>query len=701
MSGKRSTAIQDENAKIAADHFLGIDTAGKKAEEIELEWFENHYHGDMPQLTLRAVLMGMFLGGIMSLSNLYIGLKTGWGLGVAITACILSYSLGSVMQKVGLLKTNLSILENNCMQSTASSAGYSTGGALVSAIAALLMIEGQHLNFWLLMVWTIFLAILGVTMAIPMKRQMINIEQLRFPSGVAAAETLRSLYAKGEDATKKASALLYAGLVGAVMSFFKDNTYSWYPEKFRTPYSFDLPAALKMKGRTFSEWTISWDNSLIMIAAGALIGIRTGWSMLAGAILNFGVLAPMALAAGELHLGATGELGYRQIVDWSLWPGAAIMVTSGLMTFLFGWRTIGRAFAGIKNLIPSANRTVDPRLTAMEAIEVPGSWFILGVLFSGLGCMAILAISFSVSWWMGALSVVMTFFLGIVACRATGETDITPIGAMGKITQLMYGVLAPAHRVAGGALQAAKINLMTACVTAGAAGSSADLLTDLKSGYLLGANPRRQFLAQFWGIFAGAAVIVPAFYLLVPDASVLGSAKFPAPAAQVWKGVAELLSQGLGVLSESRRWGLAIGGLVGILLAIADKVTPSKYKMYVPSSMGLGLAFVIPFYNTLSMFVGALIVHIMSKRKPQWSEDYTVPIASGVIAGESLMGVFLNLSTLNFNEIWQTIRGTNGAAAVLPTPTPEALAPAAMLTPEVVQGAAEALGEAAAVTPVP
>lgn len=700
MPADKHEAIREANAKIAADHFLGIETEGKDAEAIELEWFENHYHGEIPQLTLRAIVMGMFLGGVMSLSNLYIGLKTGWGLGVAITACILSFSLGSVMQKVGLIKSNLSILENNCMQSTASSAGYSTGGALVSAIAALLMINGQHMDFWLLMVWTVFLAILGVTMAIPMKRQMINVEQLRFPSGVAAAETLRSLYAKGGDATKKAQALLIAALTGGVMSFLKDNMYSWYPGGLRTPAFIKLPEKIKMHGYTLHNWTISWENSLIMIAAGALIGIRTGWSMLAGALLNYGVLAPMAFAAGELHLSAAGGLGYRQIVDWSLWPGAAIMVTSGLMTFLFGWRTIGRAFAGIKNLIPNATRVVDPRLEAMEAVEVPGSWFILGVLFSGLGCVAILAVSFSVSWWMGVLSVIMTFFLGIVACRATGETDITPIGAMGKITQLMYGVIAPAHRVAGGAMAAAKINLMTACVTAGAAGSSADLLTDLKSGYLLGANPRKQFLAQFFGIFAGAAVIVPAFYLLVPDASVLGGDKFPAPAAQVWKGVAELLSQGLGVLSVSRRWGLAIGGLVGIALAIADKLIPSKYRMYVPSSMGLGLAFVIPFWNTLSMFVGALIVHIISKRKKKWSENYTIPIASGVIAGESLMGVFLSLSTLDFKEIWQTISGSlSGGAA---KPTPEALTPAAVVTPEVVQGAADAISEAgAAITPTP
>ncbi len=155
----------------------------------------------------------------------------------------------------------------------------------------------------------------------------------------------------------------------------------------------------------------------------------------------------------------------------------------------------------------------------------------------------------------------MTFFLAVVACRATGETDITPIGAMGKITQLFYGVVDPAN---------VTTNLMTAGVTAGAASSSADLLTDLKSGYLLGANPRKQFLAQFLGIFAGALVVVPAFYIIVPSANILGSDRFPAPAAQVWKGVAELLVHGLSSLHPTERWALVIGGIAGILIVLLE-----------------------------------------------------------------------------------------------------------------------------------
>jgi OPT family oligopeptide transporter len=610
--------------------FIGIETTGKSSEQIELEWFEYHYRGDMPQLTARAVLMGSVLGGVMSLSNLYVGLKTGWGLGIAITACILSYSLGATLRKIGVLRTNLSILENNCMQSTASSAGYSTGSTMVSAVAALLMIRGEHLPFTTLILWTFFIAMLGVVMAIPMKRQIVNVEQLKFPSGIAAAETLRSLYASGVESTKKARTLGASGVLGALVVFVRDNTFAWWPRILTFPGMVEIPGSLG--GQKLMQWTVAWEVSLIMIAAGAIIGIRVAWSMLLGGMLNYMVVAPMMYERGVIT-----ELGYRGIVSWSLWGGTAVMVASGLLAFAFQWRTVARSFSNISALFKKrADGAQSRQLAAMDEVEIPGWWLVAGMAVATVGVVLIQVEVFSISWWMGVISVLMTFFLAVVACRATGETDITPIGAMGKITQLLYGVLAPANMTT---------NLMTASVTAGAAASSADLLTDLKSGYLLGANPRKQFLAQFFGVFVGSLVIVPAFYIIVPTADMLGGEVFPAPAAQVWKGVAELLANGLASLHATARWALGIGATVGILIPIAERTAPTGARPFIPSAMGLGLAFVIPFWNILSIFIGALLAWILSRRARQWADRYTIPIASGIIAGESLMGVLIALLT--------------------------------------------------------
>lgn len=639
---------------------------GDAALAIELEWLDKVYQGDnVKQATARAILMGAILGGALSLQNLYVGLKTGWGLGVAITACILSYAIyaGLVRAAPKLFGPPMSILENNCMQSTASSAGYSTGGVMTSAMAAYLIVNGKHVGAGALTAWTFFLAILGTVMAIPMKRQMINIEQLKFPSGIAAAETLRSLHAEGDEAAKKARALGWAAAIGAIVAWFRDahpghkaNAFVNAITKFsKLPSMVEIPAAwwspvqwwrgirdggsakgfptLLIAGKPALGWTIGFEGSLIMIAAGALMGLRTTISMVVAAIVNYAFLAPWIMAKGGI-----AKLGYRGIVSWSLWPGAALMVTSGLLTFALQWRTVLRAFKGLGAAF-GAKKHVDendPLAKAearIDAVEVPPSWFLLGMGVSTLGLAVTGQIAFGMSPLLTIVAVLLSFILAIVACRATGETDTTPIGAMGKITQLTYGFLARGN---------VTTNLMAASITAGAAGSAADLLTDLKSGYLLGANPRKQFLAQLAGTIVGTAVVVPMFYVLVPTPDVLGSDKFPAPSAQIWSGVAKLLSKGWGELHYTAKYGMLVGALIGIALPLLELSMP-KMRKWIPSSMGVGLALVIPAWNSISMFVGAFLAYLWFKKNEKQAEDYTVAVSSGIIAGESLMGVLILL----------------------------------------------------------
>jgi OPT family oligopeptide transporter len=620
----------------------------------EVDWFRNVYRGDVPQFTLRSFIVGSLLGGLMALSNLYVGLKTGWGLGVAITACILSFAVYSALSRAlpRVFGKNLTILENNAMQSVASSAGYSTGGTLTSAMAAMLMVQGHHMPWPTLMGWTFFLAVLGTVMAIPMKRQMINIEQLKFPSGIAAAETLKSLYGAGRESAQKARSLFVAMGVGAVIAWLRDAhatadaTSSAFKKALATltkasilPPLIEIPKAT-IRGFPLKKYTIGFEGSLILVAAGALMGLRTTASMLVAGLVNYGVVAPIA----HEH-GAIKDLGYRGIVSFSLWPGAACMVASGLLTFALQWRTVLRAFSGFGKAFKGkekqgpyreADAPADELARAraeMDKIEVPSSWFVVGTLLSTVGVVTIGWIAFDLRPWLGVIAVMLAFVLSIVACRATGETDTTPVGAMGKITQLAYGILAPANVVT---------NLMTASITASSAGSSADLLTDLKSGYLLGANPRRQFLAQLSGTLVGTLVVVPAWYKLVPTPQDLGTDRFPAPSAQVWKGVAEVLAQGVESLHPWARWGMAVGAAIGVVLPLLELAFP-KYKKWIPSAMGVGLALVIPCFNSISMFIGAVIAAIFSAVRKDSAEKYTVPVASGIIAGESLLGVLVAL----------------------------------------------------------
>jgi len=583
-------------------------------EEDDRLWLENVYQGDVKQLTLRAIVMGMIIGGFMSLTNLYIGLKTGWGLGVNITACVLSYSIWKLLMKAfpRIFKTDMSMLETNSMKSTASSAGYTTGGTMVSAIAAYILITGNHLSFWVLTGWTVFLGIVGVVMAVPMKKQMINMEKLPFPSGIATAEILKSLYA-GEEGKKQTNSLLIFTLVGGLVTVVRD-LLEW------------IKYTYAVFGDRLAQYTVSMETSLIMVAAGGIMGWRTAWSILFGAILNYLVLAPIMFEKGVIT-----ELGYRGINSWSLWFGASVMVSAGFTSFFMQWKVALKAFGALKDIlyIFSKNKREESEI---EKVEVPMSWFFWGIVVGGAGIAYIMKYSFEIPVWVAILSIFLAFFLSIVACRATGETNTTPVGALGQVTQAFYGMIRPGSHVT---------TLMTASVTAGVAGSAADLLTDLKTGYLLGANSRKMFIAQFIGIFAGTAIVVPAFYLIVPDASVLGSDYFPAPAAQVWAGVATLLAKGIASLHDTAKIAMLFGIAVGVIIPIIDKYYPKATK-FVPSSMGIGLAFVIPFWNSLSMFIGALIALVIQKKKESLTE-YIIPAASGIIAGESLAGVFIIL----------------------------------------------------------
>jgi uncharacterized oligopeptide transporter (OPT) family protein len=597
------------------------------AEEIERQWYEQVYRGRgdrLPQLTWRAVLMGSALGGLLSLTNLYIGLKAGWGFGVAITASILSYAIWSVVYRLGLARTPMTILENNCMQSTASAAGYSTGGTLISAFAAYMLINERALSLPVMLAWIFFLSVLGVTMAIPMKRQMINIEQLRFPSGIAAAETLRALHAVGDRGARSARALGWAGLGAVLGKLWAEGLVLVSPRL--APFMIGPWIAAANERLLGPAWIgrtvmLSWEP--MFVAAGAITGWHVGWSMLLGSVGAWMVFVPVLQ-----HQGVIEGTGYGTLVQWTLWGGVACMVTSSLVAFAMQWRTARRAFADLGAMFAGRGRPADDPLAA---IETPASWFLWGQIVGFAGLAWLGHVTFGMPYWQTAAAVLLSFVLALVACRVTGETDTTPVGAMGKITQLFFGAVSPGNM---------NVNLMSAAVTAAAASSSADLLTDLKSGYLLGAHPRRQFLAQLAGIFVGTLVSVLSFRLLVPDASALGGDQFPAPAAQAWRAVALALSHGVLALGPVKTWSIAVGALVGVALSVLPAMFPTRRHLF-PSPAGLGLAWTFHWYYGLLFFLGGALGRWAENRYPRWSEELTFPVASGWIAGESLMGVLL------------------------------------------------------------
>ena len=592
------------------------------AAEVERRWLAEVHRPGEPQLTLRAAVTGCVLGAVMALSNLYVVLKTGWSLGVTLTACIAAWAAFKVLGGLGLSRRPFGDLENNAMKSVASSAGYMTGGGNLAALGALLLLTGAIPGPGWGFVWFAAVAALGVVVAIPVKRQLVNVEQLPFPTGTATAETIRALSAVGGDGMAKARWLAGAGAVGVALAVLKDVRAPWMP--FNLPEVLPIPF-LVVAGLPAARWTLSLETSVLMLGGGAIMGFKTTWSMLLGAAITYGVIAPRLVAAGIVP-----GPGFRSIVGWSLWGAAGMLVASGLLSFAFQWRSIARSFREIGALLRPgrAGGAGDP----LAGVEIPASWFALGVLLVSPVILWLLQRLFGVPLWAGLLTLPMALVMAVVAARVTGETDITPTKALGPVTQAVYGVVLP------GRLEA---NVMGANATGGVGLHAADLLTDLKCGWLLGASPRPQLAGQLLGVLAGAAAVVPAFALLVPDASALGTEALPAPASVVWAGVSRVLVNGFGSLHPTARLAMAAGAAIGVALVLVERALPARWRPFVPSPSGLGIAMMIPGNNSIAMFLGSAAATWLQRRRPALAERTVVPVASGFIAGESLTGILV------------------------------------------------------------
>lgn len=624
------------------------------------EWLEKVYARGEAQLTARAAVTGMILGSVLGASNLYIGLKIGWNFGMSITASVLAFAIFTAVSKVFPSARPFSMLENNTSQTAASAAAYMSSAGLVSSIPALTMLRADgtinipELTFTQLSLWLLAISALGVVVAIPLKRSLINAEQLRFPSGIVCAETIRTLHSEGKEAMQKAKTLVGAGAFGAVLKFILDCKLGFLRH---IPEAIALPGAIRGVG--MGAWSFSINTSLLLYAGGAIIGMKVALSLAAGAVFNYAVIGPWLLDLGVLRVAPPAVAAdpaawgaFKTAAEhahaipvrsadalhamirskWSVWPGTSLMVSASLVAFAFRWRTILRAFAGLGKVF-SALRGKDaaaPDADPLAEVEVPPSWFATGLVVFGLAAVVMQRAWFDVPVFEGVISVAMAFLLSVVAARATGETDVTPIGAMGKITQLTFGVLVPGNAAA---------NLMTATVTAGAASHSADLLTEVKTGYLLGGAPRKQFWAQILGVLAGSVVCVWAYTVIARPERI--GRELAAPAAVAWASVAKLLKDGPSNLPQYALHGIVIGAVIGAVLAMCDEFLPMRVKRWMPSATGLGIAMVIDANDSLAMLMGALIAWALHRYKKELAERLIVPVSSGIIAGEGLMGILV------------------------------------------------------------
>lgn len=595
-------------------------------------WLKNVYKGDMPQLTIRSALTGMILGGILSLTNLYIGIKTGWTLGVGISSVILSYAFFKLLQKMKL-GDEMSILENNAMQSIATSAGYMTA-PMMASIPAYMMVTGQVIPMWQCFWWIVVLSLLGVLFAFPLKRRFINDEQMPFPEGYAAGVVLDSLHTEqGNSGMFKAKLMMAGAGLSALIEILRADVLlekaklgilaiPHYWDDFI--YKFVTPSIM---GTPMKALTIQWDTSIVMMGTGGLMNMKTAMSILLGAFVNYFLLAPAMLDAGIIK-----DATFKSITMWSLWGGAAIMTTSSLYSFFSKPQIIIQSF---QKMFSKKKAGDDP----LEKIELPMWIFAVGIPVIGALTVYLGHVWFGIHYWLGIIAIPLVFVFTLIAVTSTGLTAITPGGALGKLTQITYGVLAPGN---------VTTNLMTAGITSEVSLNASNLLMDIKPSYMLGGKPRLQALGHILGIFAGGLVAVPVFYSIFHgDISLFTTDALPLPSALVWKGVSEVLTKGLSNLHVTAQMAAGIGAVLGIVIEILNKKMNGRFPL---SGVGLGLGFVLRFTDAWSMALGTLVFWIARKLcKNKEGVGYRAfvdnqeTLAAGVIAGGSIIGIILIL----------------------------------------------------------
>jgi uncharacterized oligopeptide transporter (OPT) family protein len=385
-----------------------------------------------------------------------------------------------------------------------------------------------------------------------------------------------------------------------------------------------------------------------MLGVGGLMGIRVATSCLLGGFINYAILAPIMIEHGDivqrtLPDGVVVPISRAEILNqWGLWWGVTMMVIGSLVSLLGRPEIFTTAFKSLRGNTPTDSTAAGVAADPLRSIELP-----LGVSFVGVPIFCVLGASvthsfFAVPWLLAFISLPLILVLTVICTNSMALTSWTPTGALSKITQFTMGAIDRSNPAS---------NLIPAGMTGEIAANAANLLSDIKPGYMLGAKPRQQAIGHVIGIFSGALVCVPLFFLLflppghdgVRSTATIVSEQFAMPAAMQWKGVAELIARGISSLPRSA----IVSMIVAAACAAAIEITNIAARGRMPlSAVAIGLGVVLPPEYTLPMWAGALLFWLMGRQYSSpgtrgyayWKEGCE-PICAGLISGSALVGI--------------------------------------------------------------
>lgn len=550
------------------------------------------HKGPYREVTVASMLTGVAIGVVLVASITYSGLVVGFTIVGSSIAAIAGWGILRGIVRKG------TIVENNIAQTVASSINVASAGVIFTV--PVLYLRGESFSLTTMVIACISGSFLGFFFIIPLRKQMIDLERLRFPSGVAVATILRS---PGAGLGKLA--LLSGGIAIAALATVLTHVTQTGVVDANQWLSF-IP----------KEFSNTWALSLMCVGAGYLTG-RTGFLVLVGGILSYWVITPTAIYMDWLP--AISELSPTELID-----AAHIAITRPMGIGML----VGGAIAGILVSLPAIRAAFAGLLRTNlkgSTEEMPASLVGIGAILSFLVLLSTAMLTSDISILRAILiATVGTVWLalaGVVISQCTGMTDWSPISGISMMGVAIVMWLSQENVVLSVTLGAAICMSLSQC---------SDIMQDLKTGFLVGSKPVRQQAAQLAVTWIGPIVAISVVYMLSKSGD-LGTKALPAPQATALSSTITAISGGEMPIVKYLS-GLMIGGAVSIFGVPGLGVL-------------IGLSMYLPMEYVLTYGLGCLInMAVVQKKGAKWAEEKGLPVAAGLIVGEALVSVIFSMA---------------------------------------------------------
>ncbi len=605
---------------------------------------------NLKEITVKAVLLGAVLSMVLAGANAYLGLFAGMTVSASIPAAVISMAVLKMFKESN-------ILENNIVQTSASAGESVAAGVIFTFPALVLMGYWESFDYLETMLIALCGGVLGVFFTIPLRSALIVRQKLMFPEGVATSEVLKS----GEEGGSAIKFLIAGSLAGAAVKFCEAGIKVWSG-------IFEKGAMLGNKGLLYFGMNLS----PALIAVGYIVGLNIAILIFAGGVISWWIGIPIIIGlegADNLiaqymasgHLSGPAELVTAPELGSAIWTtkirflGVGSMVVGGLWALINLRSAISMAVTeGIKAFKSKVDNSEIPRTER----DTPMKWVIIGV---GVMIVPIFIIYLReiemvhISAIMAIFMVIAGFLFASVAGYMAGlvGSSNNPISGV-TIATILTSSLVLLALLGSGAEKGPAAAILIGSVVACAAAIAGDNMQDLKAGHLLGATPRKQQIMQMVGVVAAAAVL-PLVLELLNTAYGFGPStiekpdSLAAPQATLMQSVAE------GVFGGGLPWDMVFAGMIlGVIIIAADKFQESKGSNFRIPVLAVAVGLYLPFELDSAIMLGGIISWFISiyqnKRKSektdfaaavQTSNRTGLLIASGLITGEALVGIFL------------------------------------------------------------